>query len=554
LQFIVQKIVFCTRAILKILSVYMKQFDLPLPRNLQQKFSSLLALTFITATLTQGIAALGGMSRVQAQSLPFCQFPPQSSAQKETLLRASTMGDKAAQQQYQSLLSQDAQQLKQCRSQSWLKTQAIWLRLYDCDLRPGVLDSVLDRIVSRGYNQVYIEVFYSGQVLLPPQENRTVWPSVVRNPEFARRDLLAEAIQKAKERGLSAYAWLFSLNYGYSYGTRSDRAAALARNGYGKTTLTAVDTTNTDIDIRKGDVDTVFVDPYNPQVRQDYSQLLQAVLQRRPDGVLFDYIRYPKQPGSASVVAKTQDLWIFGNSAQQTLIARATNPKGEAVIQKYLAQGTLSAGDLAAFDKQYPGEEPLWQGRTVPELPPGKPLPPAGIRLPRLLQDLWLLSVAHAYQGVVDFLSIGVNQARQQGIPSGAVFFPDGNRRIKQGFDSRMQPWNQFPTSIEWHPMSYGTCSDSSCIVEQAQRVANQMPQGTKVSPVIAGTWTTPAYNRPSLEMQMNAIHQGAPQISSISHFDFSWQEPLFSNARRSCKVNLTQASAPLPVGFGQQR
>ncbi len=520
-------------------------------KTLKQKISSLVALTLLTTGGIQGNGFLGDISRAQAQTQPFCQFSPQSSSQKETMLRTALRGDRIAQQQYRSLIAQDAQQLQQCRSQSWLKTQAIWLRLYECDLQPGVLESVMDRIVSRGYNQVYIEVFYSGQVLLPPNSNRTVWPSVVRSPEFARRDLLAESLQKARERGLKAYAWMFSLNFGYSYGSRPDRANTLARNGFGKTTITVVDTNNTDIDIVKGDADTVFVDPYNPQVRQDYAQLLQAVLERRPDGVLFDYIRYPKQPGGASIVTRMQDLWIFGGSAQQTLIARASNPKGEAVIQKYLTQGTLSASDLAAFDKLYPKEEPLWQGRVVPAPPPGKPLPPVGVRLPRLLQDLWLLSVAHAYQGVNDFLNIAAAQVRQQGIPAGAVFFPDGNRRVGQGFDARMQPWDQFPSSLEWHPMSYGICKDSSCIVDQAKKVF-AVGSGAKISPVIAGAWTNPAYNRPSLESQTYAIRQGAPLMDSISHFDFSWQEPLFANARRSCKVNLLQASSPLPNGFNR--
>jgi hypothetical protein len=451
------------------------------------------------------------------------------------------------------LIASDAQRLQQCRAQSWLKSQAVWLRLYECDLQPGVLESVLDRIVSRGYNRVYLEVFYTGQVLLPPAENNTAWPSVVRNPAFANRDLLAEAIQKSRERGLSPYAWMFSLNYGYSYGKRADRANTLARNGLGKTSLTVVDTTSTDIDISKGDVDKVFVDPYNPQVRQDYAQMLQAVLQRRPDGVLFDYIRYPKQNGSASIVNRLQDLWIFSGAAQQTLIARGTNQKGQAVIQKYLMQGTITASDLTALDRIYPGErEPQWQGRNAPTLPPPKPLPPASVRLPRLLQDLWLLSVAHAYQGVIDFLNAAVWQVRQRGLVAGAVFFPDGNRRVGRGFDSRMQPWDQFSNAIEWHPMSYGICGDASCIVEQANKVLSQALPGTRVSPVIAGAWSTPAYNRPSLEMQTYAIRQASPQMNAISHFDFSWQEPQFANARRACRMNLIEAATAAPVGFAR--
>lgn len=531
----------------------MKQFALFLRSVRRQRWSKLFTLTCLAPGLVQSGLLPGASLQAQAQSLPYCQFPVQSFTQKNTLLRDSLRGNSQARQAYQALINRDAQQLQQCRSQSWLKTQAIWLRLHECDLQPGVLESVLDRIVSRGYNRVYIEVFYSGHVLLPPAENRTAWPSIVRNPAFANRDLLAEAIQKSRERGLEPYAWMFSLNFGYSYGQRADRVNTLARNGFGKTSMTVVDTTTSDIEIGKGDVDKVFVDPYNPQVRQDYAQMLQAVLQRRPSGVLFDYIRYTKQSGGASIASRLQDLWIFSGATQQTLIARATNQKGQAAIQRYLAQGTLTAGDLASLDRLHPTEgEPLWQGRIVPTLPPGKPLPPVGVRLPRLLQDLWLLSVAHAYQGVVDFLNAAVWQVQQRGIRAGAVFFPDGNRRIGAGFDSRMQPWDRFPTSIEWHPMSYGICADASCIVDQARRVVTQAAPGTALIPAIAGTWSTPAYNRPTLEFQMQAIRQAMPQVTAISHFDFSWQEPLFTNLRRSCKLNLVESSTPIPVGFGQ--
>jgi Glycosyl hydrolase-like 10 len=544
--------------LLEILKDSMKLFALAPQVCLTRRVSSLLGATFFTAGTLQGSGlnrpAIAQMFRTQGMTQPFCQAPAQAAAQKNQLLRASVQGDRGAQEQYQAAVAQDAAQLRQCRSQSWLKNQAVWLRVHECDLQPGVLESVLDRIVSRGYNQVYLEVFYTGQVLLPQSGNPTVWPSVVRNPALARRDLLAETIQKGHERGLKVYAWMFGLNFGYAYGIRADRANGLARNGFGKTSLTVADAGLNAIDAGKGDADKVFVDPYNPQVRQDYNQLLQSILQRRPDGVLFDYIRYPKQTGGASVSNRLQDLWIFSSAAQQTLIARGTNLKGRAIIQKYLSQGTITVGDLSTLDRMYPSEgEPQWQGRVIPARAPGKPLPPAA-RIPRLLQDLWLLSAAHAYQGVVDFVNAAVGQVRQRGITAGAVFFPDGNRRIGQGFDSRMQAWDRFPTTIEWHPMSYGICSDSSCIVDQARKVVTQAPGGTMVSPVIAGAWGTPAYNRPSLESQTYALRQSLPQVSAVSHFDFSWQEPQFSNARRSCRANLIEASASLMPGFGQTR
>jgi hypothetical protein len=511
--------------------------------------SPLYCLTRWVAIATTGCFANMGFIplRTQAQSQaaqPYCQFAPQNLEQKENLLRGSLGGNGNARQQYQALITQDARTLNECRSRSWIRNQAIWLRLYECDLRPGVLDALMDRIVNRGYNQVFVEVFYSGQVLLPAANNPTPWPTVVRRPENAQRDLLAEAIQKGRERGLKVYAWLFSLNFGYTYGSRPDRAVTLARNGYGKTSLDSVDTANADL---VGDVDKIFVDPYNPMARQDYGRLVSAVVQRRPDGVLYDYIRYPKQTGGGSVAANIKDLWIFSSAAQQTMIGRAMNEKGRAVIQQYLQQGTLSASQLAAIDKQFPTEgEALWQGRTPLKVDPKK-LPPAAVRLPRLLNDLWFLGIAHAYQGVVDFLNAAVYPVKQQGLAAGAVFFPDGNRRIRQGFDSRMQPWDRFPGTIEWHPMSYGTCPDSGCIASQVKRVLEQAPSGTQIIPALAGVWGTNGYNRPSLEAQMSVVRQSAPQVAGFSHFDFSWQDPQFAGLRRSCKLDYAQAPQDRP-------
>ncbi|MCM1984532.1 family 10 glycosylhydrolase [Lyngbya confervoides] len=473
---------------------------------------------------------------VLGQTQDFCQLPAETMRQKERYLAAGLQGDRQAQISYKAMVAKHRNELLQCRQQSWLKNQAIWLRLYECDLKPGVLDSLLDRLVSRGYNQVYIEVFYSGQVLLPPGQNPTPWTSVVRSPEYANRDLLDEAIQKARERGMEPYAWLFSLNYGYQYGTRPDRQSAVARNGRGQTSLSLGSASNPN----SGDTNKTFADPYSPLAQQDYANLLQAVLQRRPKGVLFDYIRYPKQSGGASVASQARDLWIFGDASRAVLINRGLNQKGRTVINHYLKTGTILPQDVVKLDQLFPNEDvALWQGRSVNGI--SKNTPPED-RAAKLRWDLWLLSVAHAYQGIIDFLHRAAVQAQRQGIVPGAVFFPDANQAVGQGYDSRMQPWDRFSKNLEWHPMAYGLCPDGvSCITSQVDRVRKTHPDKT-ITPAIAGAWGRPAFNRPSLEIQMDAIRRATPEVQSISHFDFSWQDPEFANARRDCKVNFTSA------------
>jgi hypothetical protein len=478
------------------------------------------------ATLTSSLLNFaGGESVAQAQAAPYCQLSADAIAQTNTLRQNAIQGNSDAKRDYQTLITQHAEQLRNCRGQSWLKNQAIWVRLYPCDIKEGALEELLDRVVSRGYNEVYVEVFYDGQALLPAAQNQTAWNSVIWTPGYENRDLLAEAIAKGHERGLKVYAWMFTLNFGYTYAQRPGAEQVLARNGDGKTTLTVDAPAGTDESIS----DEVFVDPYNAKAKQDYYTLVQSMLQRRPDGVLFDYVRYPKRTGAASVASRVEDLWIYGNAAEQALFQRTQNQKGRELVRRFLKQGYVSATDLSAINSLYPGEgTPLWQGRTS-----------SNSNQPEQLQnELWLLSVAHAMQGVLDFLTMAITPVQQQGIPAGAVFFPDANQRIGQrGFDARLQPWDRFPKTIEWHPMAYGICGDASCIVSQVQRVAAAAPSGTQIAPALAGTWGQVLNNRPPLEVQMETIHQALPQISSISHFSLSWQDPQYERDRKFCRL-----------------
>lgn len=491
----------------------------------------------LAATLTTSLVlshTLWSSQPAQAQLGAYCQLSPEDIAQKEVLRKAAFAGDKNAQSLYQATLSRNAEQLKTCRSRTWPRNQAIWIRLYPCDIRNGALDDVLDRIVNRGYNQVYVEVFYSGQVLLPKVDNRTPWPSVLQTPGTEKTDLLAQAIQKGRARGLKVYAWMFTLNFGYSYARRPDRQQALARNGKGQVALSIASNTNLQFEIVGVTSEESFIDPYSPQAKFDYYQLVQEVVKRRPDGVLFDYVRYPRGTGTSSIATKVQDLWIFGEASQQAMYRRALNNKGLELMRRFLSRGFITVNDVQSVNKLFPGErEPLWQGRS----PSAAPVLSANQQLPTLQGQLWYLSVAHAVQGVLDFLATAVLPVQKQGIPAGAVFFPDANRVVGQGFDSRLQAWDQFPASLEWHPMAYATCGNTSCIVKLIQNVLTLAPRGTQVMPVIAGVWGQSVSNRPPLEAQMQAIYQVAPQLNSVSHFAYSWQEPQSDRDRKFCRV-----------------
>jgi len=485
--------------------------------------ASLVAIALTTGLLSHWL----WNSPSQAQALE-CQALATVMSQKAALLQSVLTGNVEAQKTYRAAVVQQGQQLAQCRSQSQLQTQGVWLRLYPCDSKPGVLEAVLDRIVDRGYNQIYVDTFSNGQVLLPSGANPTPWSSVVQTLGYEQTDLLAQVIQKGHDRGLKVYAWMFALNFGYTYAMRPDRQQVLARNGQGDTSLTVGTKVSQDTSVDLTVQDEIFADPYNAQARSDFLHLVQTVLQRRPDGVLFDYIRYPKGVGGASIASKVKDLWLYGDASQQALYQRAQNQKGLALIQRYVRQGTITASDLAAVNKLYPIEkEPLWQGRSPGGNAKG---------LSAIQADLWHLVVAHALQGPIDFLTAAAAPVQQQGIAVGAAFFPEANQAVGKGFDSRLQAWDRFPAAIEWHPMAYGLCGDTSCINAQVQKVLSQAPSGTLVAPVLTGQWQQ-ATERPSLEAQMWALRSLSPPLRSVSHFSFGWQERQLERDRQFCRL-----------------
>ncbi|MDX2212242.1 MAG: hypothetical protein SFY66_03025 [Oculatellaceae cyanobacterium bins.114] len=495
------------------------------------RFQRHMIVALVTTSL---VSTLGWGKTAQAQTAPYCQLSATEIAQTAALRQAAIQGDRTAQNRYRALVTQHATAMRQCRRQSWLQNQAIWLRLYPCDVRPGALEEILDNVVSRGYSQVYVEVFANGQVLLPQSDNNTSWVSIVRAPGYGDRDLLAEAIAKGRERGLQVYAWMFTMNFGYTYSQRPGADQVLARNGTGHTSLNFRTDAGLNADFGSVNSDETFIDPYNIRAKQDYYALVQAIARRRPDGVLFDYIRYPRGTGAASVASRVSDLWIYGSAAQNALYERALNQSGRELIRRFISRGYITASDVSSVNSLYPQDgEPLWQGLN----PNGNTAITSEQAQPYLQQELWRLSVAHAIQGVLDFLGMSILPVQRQGITAGAVFFPDGNLAIGRGYDSRLQPWDRFPSNIEWHPMSYAICGTPDCIVAQVQRVFSQAPGGTKIMPVLAGTWGQAANGRPSLEAQMQAIHQAVPQVSSISHFAYSWQFPQADQQRKFCRL-----------------
>ena len=478
----------------------------------------------------------------------YCRFE-QADADRKEQLRLAAFGDNAsysaklnAVKQYLDLVTQHKQQLEACRRQSWLQTQGVWLRLYPCDLQNGRLEALMDRIVNQGYNQVFVEVLSDGKVLLPESANTTAWNSLVTGDRYKDADLLKLAIEKGRSRGLKVHAWLFAMNFGKGYAQGVDyrgisrqsaaRQEAIARNGNGDSTISIIEETGKNPQGEVPNTEQLFIDPYNRQAQIDLYLVVNETLRRNPDGVVFDYIRYKRGAGAASIVSNVRYLWIYGQASLQALRDRAQNQQGRALLERFLQQGFITNNDLLTVKKLYPQETtPLWQG-----------LPSSSSQAPLTYwqNQIWRLAVGHAFIGVTYFLDIMAQPVLRQGITAGVAFFSDGNQPVGNGFDSRMQPWHVFRSNYEWQPMAYAVCGKPDCIVNQVRRVFQTASPRTKISPILVGQWGSPSANRPSLEVQMQAIRTAFPSINSISHFAFSWQNEqlAFTRSRQFCNLS----------------
>jgi len=465
-----------------------------------------------------------GAGRSEAQAVPSCQINAKQVILKSTLLKSASAGDASALEQYNQLVKTHAAELARCRQSSWPKTQGIWLRVYPCDLKSGQLEQVLDNISNFGYNRIYLNTFYDGRVLLPKNNNPTLWPSVVGDEE-KNADMLAKVIQLARQRGIKVYAWVFAMNFGPGYANRADRKAAIARNGYGETNLQ--DPSGLP-DVVK--VAHIFVDPFSTQARMDLRILINAVAQRKPDGIVFDYIRYPHR--TESIVSNVRDLMIYGLSSGKTLLSRGLTGQGRELIYQYLKDGKIT--------KKVALRSQLW--RFPNQQTASKASAKKG---QNINQALWQLSLAHARTGVIEFLESVSEPARRQNIPTGAVFFPKANRTFGEGVDARLQPWNEFTNVTEWAPMSYSTCGSANCILEEISLVLQQQTGNQVICPVLAGYWGRDVGSRVSLETQMLAVRGKFPQIDCVSHFAYSWLDLAADRQRRDCKLSRAVSLAP---------
>src|SRR5689334_14084353 len=82
---------------------------------------SLFAVIFSTICLIPYV----GSQPAKAQVIQYCQLSLKATQEKEKLRLSALRGNKEAQNRYQKLIQQHAQELAACRSRTWPQTQAI---------------------------------------------------------------------------------------------------------------------------------------------------------------------------------------------------------------------------------------------------------------------------------------------------------------------------------------------------------------------------------------------------------------------------------------------
>jgi len=406
---------------------------------------------------------------------PTCDVEVQERILKDNLRKGISLATNAA--QYQILVAKHKDLLTICRSKNSLKTQALWLRLYPQDTKPEVLEDVLDRIVNRGYNAIFVEVFYDGQILLPVADNPTPWRSLtaeaVKSGQVAANyDLWAEVIRKGRERGLEVYG-TSTINFG-------DYAQSTANTG------------------------------------SDFSRAIAALAQRQPDGILFDYGLY------SSGVGNIKDLGIY---ARQALIAAMPNGTKE-LMAIYLETGKITPEAIASLHDNNQQKLGIAQSRSNPNL--------AATAAERILGQL---ALSHARQGISDLIDRAIANINlpSNSLKIGVAFSPNIPKLDQKSevTKSQMQPWDRFTPSIERHLRTSSICNDGKCVANEVKKVVNASSKFSnkfdlelKICPVLIGVWGQTFRSHPSLEIQMQAIRAATPQISCVSHLSYSWIEP----------------------------
>jgi hypothetical protein len=141
-------------------------FSLDCMWSIAQPLKRLLVPTLALASTLGTLGALSWTAASPALALnEYCHVTQEAALAKEELRKAAFSGDSNAQEQYQAMVQSHAAAMQDCRRRNLASTASNLAAALSLRFAAGHFRSCYGSGVNLGYNQVYVEVFYGGQVL-----------------------------------------------------------------------------------------------------------------------------------------------------------------------------------------------------------------------------------------------------------------------------------------------------------------------------------------------------------------------------------------------------
>ena len=154
------------------------------------------------------------------------------------------------------------------------------------------ITDVLDKLVSAGINNVFIETYYHGQTIYPSKVMEE-YGFIKQIPEYAGFDPLKVWISEAHKRGIRVHIWFESFYVGNKSPETNPQYILAVKPQWSNYQRKNIDSET--IPYSVSEHNGYFIDPANPEVQEFLFNLVnEIVLKYRPDGINLDYIRYPQ--------------------------------------------------------------------------------------------------------------------------------------------------------------------------------------------------------------------------------------------------------------------
>lgn len=361
-----------------------------------------------------------------------------------------------------------------------LPRKGLWIRPYRRDASALDVLEVMDNAQSLGITDLFVEAFRGG---------RTNYKG---NPTFPSRyaeDVLEVYTREGRRRGIKIHAWIHTLDFGPDWAKAHPDTLVL--DGFGNTSTSTERGSNR-------------VSPALAEVQREIGRLVDDLAERRVDGVMLDYLRYPSRLKGDDIDETPDPRNFFGYNLRQF----------EGIMKRHPELATKEARDFLAsgiLAKEEQRDELLarWKGALSEDL-----------------EDLIASAKTRANSKVI----------------LGAAYFPD---YYFHRHDSRVQEsrrWaNQFdllsPMCYQYYldeyPGPFGTYTIHRAL-EIADDAVSRMPTDRlpllmpSLSGEVPGTPVDARYHHRTLREQTaflkgRVFDKAFPSVGGVAYFSYGW-------------------------------